>query len=118
MKAASLFLAAALIAVWGTAPLLAQGGKAETKRYKATGQVTVINEFTGQVTIKTTEIPGLEGKTMTVAYMPKDKTSLAKLKEGDKVVGDLVVTGLDTYMENVKPAGAADAKKDSSGKRS
>jgi Cu/Ag efflux protein CusF len=118
MKAASLFVAA-LIAVSGAVPLLAQGAKpAEAKRYKATGQITVVNQMTGQVTIKTTEIPGLEGKTMTVAYMPKDKAALARLHEGEKVVGDLVVTGLDTYMENVRPAGAADAKKDSSAKRS
>jgi Cu/Ag efflux protein CusF len=77
------------------------------------GQVTSINHFTGKVTIKTEEIPGLEGKNMTVTYAPKDTMALKSLHEGDHVKGDLVISGSDTHMENVV---AATAKHDTAKK--
>ena len=99
----TLAMAAALIGA-STLPLAAQGA-ASAQRRAVTGQVTAINHFTGKVTIRTQEIPGLEGKSMTVAYTPKDSAALAALHEGDHVKGDLVVKGSDTHMENVVATG-------------
>ena len=98
-----------LIASTGMSPALAQQAKqgaGQGKRYPVEGKVTVVNNFTRQVTVQTKEIPGLEGKTLTVAFVAKDSTQLAKFKEGEEVKGDLVVSQLDTYLENVTPKGA------------
>ena len=40
---------------------------------------------------------------MTVAFVAKDSAQLAKFKEGQEIKGDLVVSQLDTYLENVTP---------------
>ena len=105
--------ALALIAVSG-APAFAQQAKqaGQGKRYPVEGKVTVVNNFTRQVTVQTKEIPGLEGKTMTVAFVAKDSAHLARFKEGEEVKGELVVSQLDTYLENVTPKDAnRDTKK-------
>ena len=95
-----------LIAASGIAPAFAQQAKqggGQGKRYEVEGKITVVNNFTRQVTVQTKEIPGLEGKTMTVAFVAKDSAQLAKFKEGQEIKGDLVVSQLDTYLENVTP---------------
>src|SRR4051812_24999282 len=101
----TLAVAAAFIAV-SAVSLHAQGGPSvTTHRQEVSGQVTAINRFTGQVTIRTQEIPGLEGKSMTVAYPAPDTTALKALHEGDHVRGELVIEGSDTHMENVVAIG-------------
>src|SRR5262245_44173789 len=99
-------LHAALLTVVAMAiPGFAQAqGAVQTRRIpNVEGKVTVTNQFTRQVTIETKSIPGLEGKTMTVAYIAKDSASLAQFKSGTEITGELVVTGLDTYMDKVQP---------------
>lgn len=95
----------ALIAASGVGPALAQGAKTDGgKNKRIEGEVTAVNTFTNQVTVRTKDVPGMEGKTTTVAFVVKDANELKKFKEGDKVSGDLVVKGNDTYLENVTPA--------------
>ena len=101
----SVALATAFIAL-SAVSLNAQGGPSVTvQRQPISGQITAINHFTGQVTVRTQEIPGLEGKSMTVAYMPPDAAALKALQEGDHVKGELVIEGSDTHMENVVAVG-------------
>ena len=53
-----------LIAASGIAPAFAQQAKqggGQGKRYEVEGKITVVNNFTRQVTVQTREIPGLEG---------------------------------------------------------
>ena len=100
----SLALAAATVCFAG--PLAAQGpSETPPSRHSVNGQITVINHFSGKVTIKTEDIPGLEGKSMTVGYTPKDTMALKSLHEGDHVKGDLIISGSDTHMENVVAVG-------------
>ena len=104
----SIALAVGLVLASGMTPVLAQGAKTDAAKGKRIqGEVAVVNEFTNQVTVKTKDVPGMEGKTTTVAFIAKDATALKKFHEGDKVEGDLVVKGIDTYLENVTVVGGA-----------
>ena len=97
----SMAFAIALIAASGLAPAYAQGAKADGKAKQIQGEVVSVNSFTGQITVKTSELPGMEGKSTIVPYVTKDAAILKKFKEGDKVVGDLVSKGNDTHLENL-----------------
>ncbi len=88
--------------ILAVAMLVAAPLSAQDKKQSVRGEVTVVNEFTWQVTVKTTQVPGMEGKNSSVAFVVKDTTQLKNYKVGDKVVGDLVTKGSDTYLENVK----------------
>ena len=122
----SLLLGTAAVAAISITPLYAQDAgpsarESDAQRFPADGQVVVVNKFTGLVTIKTQKIPGLEGRNMTVWYAPKDTAALNALKEGEKVKGEIVVSGSDTHMENVTPAGKSTSddagRKTDSGKK-
>jgi len=121
MKLSLLLCAAGLAAVSFT-PLYAQDAgpsvrEGESQRVPVNGEITVVNKFTGVVSVKTQQIPGLEGKSMTVWYAPKDTAEINALKEGQHVKGDLVISGSDTHMENVT-AKSSSPKTDSAKKKS
>ena len=120
----SLLLCAAGAAAISFTPLYAQDAgpsvrEGEAQRVPVKGEITVVNKFTGVVSVKTQQIPGLEGKSMTVWYAPKDTAEINALKEGEQIKGELVVSGSDTHLENVAPTGkSSDKSKDSSAKKS
>jgi hypothetical protein len=103
MKRIFATLSLALIAA---APLAAQGPSNRNMERGIKGEVTVVNEFTNQVTVKTSQVPGMNGRPSTVAFIAKDN-EIMNYKVGDKVTGDLVTEDNDTYLENVKVTASA-----------
>src|SRR5438552_766846 len=71
-----------------------------------------------QSTGQSNTIPGFMGA-MAMPYMFKDSVALSKLKVGDHITGDLVVTGGKTLVDNVVvDKGATGAMKKDSTKKS
>ena len=90
------------------------------KKYHIDGTIKSVSLAAHSATIDAKAIPGFMGA-MAMPYMFKDSVALSKLKVGDHITGDLVVTGGKTLVDNVKveaAAGAAGAMKKDSTKKS
>jgi Cu/Ag efflux protein CusF len=116
MKTKSLFLAA-LLSVTAAMTAVAQGAApasgaqaSAAKRYHLEGKVVSVRPAAKQAVIDAKAIPGFMSA-MSMPYTFKDSTELAKLKAGDNITADIVVSGSKTWLENVKAADAAPAKK-------
>jgi protein SCO1/2 len=75
------------------------GTKTENeKRYPLTGKVIALNKTEKTATINHDEIPGYMEK-MTMEFRVKNDSDLEKMKPGDRVTGDLVVTDTSSWIE-------------------
>lgn len=75
------------------------GTKSENeKRYPLTGKVIAINKTEKTATISHDEIPGYM-ESMTMDFTVKNQSDLDKLKPGDRITGDLVVTDTSSWIE-------------------
>jgi len=68
------------------------------KRYPITGKVIAINKTEKTATINHDAVPGyMDG--MTMDFMVKNNSDLDKMKPGDRITGDLVVTDTSSWIE-------------------
>lgn len=75
------------------------GTKSENeKRYPLTGKVIAINKTEKTATINHDEIPGYMDQ-MTMEFKVKNESDLDKMKPGDRITGDLVVTDTSSWIE-------------------
>ena len=77
--------------------------KPVAKRYHLKGKVVSVDKRARMVNVDGEEIPGFMSA-MTMPYMFKDSTDLAKLKAGDHITADIVINGSKTWLENVQMA--------------
>ena len=78
-----------------------QCGGAQTeneKRYPITGKVIALNKTEKTATINHEEIPGYM-QSMTMEFKVKNDSDLDKMKPGDRISGDLVVTDTSSWIE-------------------
>ena len=68
------------------------------KRYSLTGKVIAINKTEKTATINHDEIPGYM-EPMTMEFKVKNDSDLDKMKPGDRISGDLVVTDTSSWIE-------------------
>ncbi|HEX6188424.1 MAG TPA: SCO family protein [Pyrinomonadaceae bacterium] len=68
------------------------------KRYPLTGKVIAINKTEKTATISHDEIPGYM-EAMTMDFKLKNDSDLDKMKPGDRISGDLVVTDTSAWIE-------------------
>jgi Cu/Ag efflux protein CusF len=120
MKTKSLFLAVLFSAV-AVLPAFAQDAakKEESKqgaekKYHIDGTVKSVSLSARSAVIDAKAIPGFMAA-MAMPYTFKDSVTLAKLKPGDHITGDLVVVGNKTLVDNVVVEKAV-AKKDTTKK--
>lgn len=75
------------------------GAKSENeKRYPITGKVIALNKTEKTATINHDEIPGyMQG--MTMEFKVKNDSDLDKMKPGDRISGDLIVTDTSSWIE-------------------
>jgi len=103
MKTKSLLLAV-LLSVFAILPVVAQGSAAKQgaeKKYHIDGIIKSVALGSHQAVIDAKAIPGFMGA-MAMPYAFKDSAALAKLKAGDHITGDLVITGGKTLVDNFK----------------
>ena len=75
------------------------GTKSENeKRYPLTGKVIALNKTEKTATINHDEIPGYM-EAMTMEFKVKNDSDLDKMKPGDRISGDLVVTDSSSWIE-------------------
>lgn len=75
------------------------GTKSENeKRYPITGKVIALNKTEKTATINHDEIPGYM-EPMTMEFKVKNDADLDKMKPGDRISGDLVVTDTSSWIE-------------------
>jgi len=75
------------------------GSKSESeKRYPITGKVIALNKTEKTATINHDEIPGYM-ESMTMEFKVKNDSDLDKMKPGDRISGDLVVTDTSSWIE-------------------
>ena len=75
------------------------GTKSENqKRYPITGKVIAINKTEKTATISHDEIAGYM-ESMTMEFKVKNDSDLDKMKPGDRITGDLVVTDTSSWIE-------------------
>ncbi|MFY9618387.1 MAG: SCO family protein [Pyrinomonadaceae bacterium] len=75
------------------------GAKSENeKRYPLTGKVIAINKTEKTATVNHDEIPGYM-EPMTMEFKVKNDSDLDKMKAGDRITGDLVVTDTSSWIE-------------------
>ncbi|MGZ5435514.1 MAG: SCO family protein [Pyrinomonadaceae bacterium] len=75
------------------------GTKSENeKRYPINGKVISINKTEKTATINHNEIPGYM-ESMTMEFKVKNDSDLDKMKPGDRITGDLVVTDTSSWIE-------------------
>ena len=117
MKTKSLFLAALLsvtaamtAAAQGNAPASGTAAQSAGKRYHLEGRIVSVRAASHQAVIDAKAIPGFMSA-MSMPYTFKDSTDLAKLKAGDNITADIVVSGSKTWLENVKTVTEAPAAK-------
>jgi Cu/Ag efflux protein CusF len=70
------------------------------QRYHLIGTVVAIEPDAGRIVVDHKEIPGFMGA-MTMPYMVKDRHSLEELQPRDTITADVVVRGLDVWLEHV-----------------
>jgi Cu/Ag efflux protein CusF len=114
MKMKSLFLAT-LFSLAAAMTAAAQGGapaaeQAAAKRYHLEGKVVSVRQAAKQAVIDAKAIPGFMSA-MAMPYTFKDSAELAKLKAGDNITADMVISGSKTWVENVKIVTEAPAAK-------
>lgn len=80
--------------------------EANLKRYHLTGRVIAIDKANKSLTVDGDEIPGFMSA-MQMPYDVKDASLLDKLAPGDKITADIVVSGEDSWLENIKVTGPA-----------
>jgi protein SCO1/2 len=118
MKTKSLFLAALLsvaatmtAAAQGSAPTSGTAAQSAGKRYHLEGKIVSVRASARQAVIDAKAIPGFMSA-MSMPYTFKDSTDLAKLKAGDNITADIVISGSKTWLENVKTVAETPAKKE------
>lgn len=75
------------------------GTKSESEqRYPITGKVIAVNKTEKTATINHDEIPGYM-ESMTMEFKVKSEADLDKMKPGDRISGDLVVTDASSWIE-------------------
>lgn len=116
MKIKSLALAA-LLTVAAAMTAAAQGAAPATgaaqsagKRYHLDGKIVSIRAGSRQAVIDAKAIPGFMSA-MAMPYTFKDSADLAKLKAGDHITADIVISGSKSWLENVKAVDDAAAGK-------
>ena len=95
-----LLLGLTVMSLWG---LLSIGCSHPPKRYPLQGQVLSRNTSTSEVTVTHSAIPGFM-PAMTANFHLNDAGMLQQLQPGDKISGDLVVSGdgTNSWLENVR----------------
>jgi Cu/Ag efflux protein CusF len=73
----------------------------EVKRYPLTGKVVSTDAKTSQVVVDHTAIPGFMDA-MTMGYKVKDTSVLKSLVPGDEISAEVVVQGMEYWLENVR----------------
>jgi len=108
MKTKSLFLAALLsvaaamtAAAQGSAPASGTAAQSAGKRYHLEGTIVSVRLAARQAVIDAKAIPGFMSA-MSMPYTFKDSTDLAKLKAGDHITADIVISGSKSWLENVQ----------------
>lgn len=85
--------------VFVLAALQCGGAKPESeKRYPLTGKVIAINKTEKTATINHDEIPGYMER-MTMEFKVKNDSDLDRMKPGDRISGDLIVTDTSSWIE-------------------
>ncbi len=68
------------------------------KRHPITGKVIAVNKTERTATINHEEIPGFMAS-MTMDFLVKDDADLNRMKPGDRITGELVVTDTSSWLE-------------------
>ena len=79
---------------------IAQKPAADAKHYQLKGAVTAVDKSKAEITVKHSAIAGYMDA-MTMPYKVKDAKALDTLSSGDRIHADLMVTGSDSYLENI-----------------
>ena len=83
--------------------------KTSPKRFKLEGEVRSVDAEQGTLMVHHGDIPGFMGA-MTMRYDAGKKEDLTKLSSGDQIQADVVVSGDDTHLENIKVIAHAKGK--------
>jgi protein SCO1/2 len=73
----------------------------KARRYELKGEVLSVDTRGQEAVIRHEEIPGFM-KAMTMGYRVKDEADLAKLRPGQRIRADLVVTEDSSWIENIR----------------
>ena len=70
--------------------------------HKATGTVTKLDQDKGTVTISHGPVQSMKWPAMTMTFKAKDKATLDKVKQGDRVDFNFVQSGKDYIVTEIK----------------
>ena len=71
------------------------------KKYNIAGDVLAVDSSAGQITLRHGEVPGFM-EAMTMPYTVKDRDALQKLRVGDHIKAEIVVSKDGAWLENVR----------------
>jgi len=77
---------------------------APTQHFKLTGTVKSVDAVDGRLVVQHGTIPGFMGA-MTMSYAVGKNEDLSRVKAGDTIQSDVVVSGSDNQLENIKVTG-------------
>jgi len=77
---------------------------APSQHFKLTGTVRAVDAAAGRLVVQHGNIPGFMGA-MTMSYAVAKSEDLGKIKAGDAIQSDVVVSGSDNYLENIEVTG-------------
>jgi Cu/Ag efflux protein CusF len=77
---------------------------APTQLFKLTGTVKSVDAAGGRLVVQHGKIPGFMGA-MTMSYAVGKTEDLSRVKAGDTIQSDVVVSGSNNYLENIKVTG-------------
>jgi len=77
---------------------------APTQHFKLTGIVRSVDAADGRLLVQHDKIPGFMGA-MTMSYAVGQYEDLGKVKAGDMIQSDVVVSGTNNYLENIQVTG-------------
>ncbi len=111
MNAKPLFLAG-LLTVGAALTAAAQGAATapSEKRYHMDGKIVSVKPAAHTAVIDAKAVPGFMSA-MAMAYTFKDSVELSKLKPGDHITADMVVSGGKSWVEKVVMVKDSAAKK-------
>lgn len=75
-----------------------------TSRFPLEGQALAVRPGVGEVVIKHGDVPGLM-PSMVMPFRVRDAAALSRVTAGDFVTATLVVSGTDTWLEQLAPTG-------------
>jgi protein SCO1/2 len=103
MKARSILFAALIsmaVTAVGSAQEAAPSQPAAEKRFQLEGKVVSIRPVSHQAVVDHKSIPGFMAA-MAMPYVVKDSVELSRLKAGDQIKADVVVSGGKTWLEKI-----------------